>query len=229
MNSKSSVVSFENVSVGVSPAYDSGVDEVTFDIAAGDCLFVVTERNRRRLPLADLAEGLFAPDAGEVSFEGRSWKDLSPDNAARCRGRIGRVFFEHAWISNLDIDENITLAQRHLTHRPLADIQSEALALARLLGWDDLPHTRPAWENRADLQRAQWIRALMGQRSLLLLEYPEEEATADSLDLLWPVIEKRRSEGVAVLWFTFTPGLWENKRVGEVSVRYMRGPRLTEA
>ena len=107
-----------------------------------------------------------------MKFEDTDWEEMAADAAAAARGRIGRVFEVRGWISNLDVDENITLAQRHHTSRPLGEIEAEALALAQQFGLADLPRLRPAMLRAGELRRAAWIRALLGAPTLILLEHP---------------------------------------------------------
>src|SRR5438046_4880672 len=112
-----SIVKVGNVTVPSSAQYETGLSNITFTLDQGDLLLVRIERENERLPLADATEGLVPPSEGTVSFLGDNWQRLSADHAASQRGKIGRLFEDEGWISDIDVDENIMLAERHHTRR----------------------------------------------------------------------------------------------------------------
>jgi ABC-type lipoprotein export system ATPase subunit len=204
------VLRFRSVTVPAGTQYEVGVREVNLDVGPGDLILLRVGKQPLALPLADAAEGLAAGGVGTVAFAGEDWASMGPARAAACRGRIGRVFRGTAWVSNLDVDENITLRERHHGSRPAADVEDEALKLAREFGLADLPRTRPAWTGRDDLRRAQWVRALLGHPLLLLLEYPEEAAPDGELSAWVSAVEAARRGGAGTVWFTSDDRVWNN-------------------
>ena len=175
---------------------------VDMALEAGELLLVELKSEDKGPPLADLAAGLVAPVRGDVWFAGVSWSQRGAEDHARARSRIGRVFEGQGWVSNLDLDENITLAQRHHTARDPAEIQAEAEAWARRLGLAGLPVTRPAWTPPRERSIGQWIRALLGEPLLLLLERPTRDVTREDVSALMDAVQERRAAGVAVMWLT---------------------------
>jgi ABC-type lipoprotein export system ATPase subunit len=223
------VLRFEQVSASAGTRYDGGVSAVDLTLTQGECLLIKAERQSRNLPLADLAEGLLLPDAGTVFFCGNDWNRISPDQGAGLRGRIGRVFEGQAWVSNLDVDENITLRLRHHDRRPVEAIEEEAQALAERLGLGELPRKRPAWVSRYNLQRAQWVRALLGTPDMLLLCYPELHVPETDANRLAAVLMEYCEGGGAVVWFTINPHVWDTVRAANVRRFYMQDDRLEPA
>ena len=124
------ILSFESVTLPPHPPYEAGLAGVSFSLNAAELMLVRVEQGLSRLAFADAAQGLVEPDSGRVMFLGEDWRSMPPNRAAERRGSIGRVFEANGWISNLDVDENITLAQRHHTSRPEGEIVAEASALA---------------------------------------------------------------------------------------------------
>src|SRR2546428_12714184 len=125
MSDLSPILEFSSVSTSPDIVYDLPLSDVTFALRGGELALVRFDHHAPRTPLADAAMGLAALDAGEVRILGENWETLSPDQASRCRGQIGRLF-EHRWVFHLDVDENVTLRLRHHTRRPLAEIDLEA-------------------------------------------------------------------------------------------------------
>lgn len=201
---------FDGVTLAAGVDYDLALRNVSFTLPAGRLLTVHVDAVRR-LPLADAAEGLVPPEQGEIACLGRAWSERTPDDAAACRARIGRTFTAGGWLSNLDVDENITLKQRHHTRQPTEEIQRAAIELARRFGFDDLPRSRPAWLDRAELHRAQWIRALLGTPALLLLEFPETGVPDEWVTALKQAVQERTDTGTATLWLTADPRVWADR------------------
>lgn len=209
------VLQFEDVVLPPTDRFDHSVSGIRFQLSPGECLVVEVGDEQACPPLADVAQGLLAPVAGVVRIEGDDWSDLSPEAASERRHRIGRVFEEQAWLSNLDVDENITLAHRHHTNRPTAAIRQEAQALATRFGLAALPAGRPAWTSRHELTLAQWVRALLGDRCLYILEQPTRDVTRTECDQLVCALREAREAGASVLWLTHDRRIIDNPALSD--------------
>jgi phospholipid/cholesterol/gamma-HCH transport system ATP-binding protein len=189
--------------VGVAGGSDRpALDGVTFRLGPGGLgLVYAPDRAARRL-LADLAEGMAEPDHGQIVFRGQDWRSAGAGAAVAGRAGIGRVFEDTAWVSNLDVDENVTLAQRHHTNRTLGEIDRQARDLAVAVGLTELPKGRPVWVSRGPLQLAQWVRALLGAPSLVILEEPLAGLSADAGERCREALAAARGRGAAALWIT---------------------------
>lgn len=222
----SSVLAFESVSLADAVEYRVRLEDFSLTLERGACARIVAS-GEAHVPTADLALGLIDPDAGAVRCEGQDWRGLPSHIAAERRLRIGRVFQHRGFLSNLDMDENVWLSER-MRGRNLHAVREEADALARRFGLDGLPGDRPAHAGRDKLMRAQWVRALLGEPFLLVLEYPERDVETRHLKALVTEVEKAIERGAAALWIT-TPAassasdvlhpVWE----GEVKDGILRG------
>lgn len=223
------VLSFSEATFGSSAGYDTAIAGVSFQLHPGDLCLVRLEWETLRLPIADLACGIVHPDSGSVQFEGEDWCDMGFGQSTRERGRIGRTFEGVEWVGNLDVDENVLLAERHHTRRPDGQLQNEAEALAREFGLHFLPQTRPAQTSKTDLARAALVRAFMGSPRLLLLERPANAAYPQIMPALLRKLKSARERGAAVLWLTNRPEIWQDADV-RPSCRYaMSGSRMMPA
>ncbi|MCA1810158.1 MAG: organic solvent ABC transporter ATP-binding protein, partial [Lentisphaerae bacterium] len=128
------------------------------------------------------------------------WSRIDQDQALRLRAQIGRVFDWHGWVSNLDVIENITLAQRHHTRRSLREITEEAQALASAFNLPEVPRGRPAAVPHRDLRRAEWVRAFMGRPALVCLERPGMGVAGEHLASLARAVNELCARGGAALW-----------------------------
>ena len=226
MNPSLTILRFGNVTVQSSPDYETGLWDISFALNPGDLLLVRIERENERLPLADATEGLAPPAQGTVSFLGADWQSLSADHAAAHRGKIGRLFDDEGWVSDIDVDENIMLAQRHHTQRTDDDIVDEALKLARMFGLPGLPRGRPGGMRRWDLRKAACIRAFLGQPTLIIIEQPVRGVYADFMAPLLNAVQCARARGAAILWTVTDPQIWNNPAVRATTRAKMFGSEL---
>ncbi len=220
------ILNFAGLTVASSSQYETGLSDASFTLTPGDLLLVQIERENERLPLADAAQGLLHGDRGTVSFLGDDWQQLGVDQAAAQRGKIGRLFDDEGWISDLDVDENILLAQLHHTNRSEAEIMEEALTLARVFGLPGLPRGRPDKVRRWDLRKAACIRAFLGRPTLIIIEQPVRGVYADFMAPLLNAVQSARRRAAAVLWTATDPQTWKSVSMHATSRARMRGSEL---
>jgi len=221
------ILSFRGVSIAVPPPYEFGLEDIDLVLKRGELAIVSVDRGHGFTPLADAAQGLLVPDQGGVYFLGKNWSDLRPAAAADARHKIGRVFVEGGWVSNLNIDENITLGQRHHTNLPIDEIYREAEKLGVFFGLKSLPSRRPAMVRRSILRRAGWVRAFSGDPELILLEEPLKDAYTELLHYLIKGLASALTRGAAVLWITSDMRFLDQTRLAPFKTYRMKGPKLS--
>ena len=229
MDVRDTILTFEDVSIAAQGHQMTGVTSVSFGLAAGDTVLITVEEGRERLPLPDAAEGLLAPDTGKVRFGGESWAGMGPHQQTDRRGTIRRVFADYGWISNLDVLENVCLAECHHTRRHEAEIVAEARGLARRFGMADIPEGRPSRIHSQMLRKLEWVRALLGSPRLIILERPLFGAPKADAPLFVQSVCEAAEKGAAVLWLTDEPRVWECDRFKSVQRFRMDGDKLCAA
>lgn len=221
-----SILEFESVTVAGGHPYDTGLYQVSFAIRAGELVLVRLGNDQARVPVADAASGIIRPDEGSVRSLGQDWNELPSRRADVARGQIGRVFAGTGWVSDLTVEENITLAQRHHTNRPDADIRSEAAALAKRFTLPGLPQGYASAVRRQDLQRAACVRAFLGQPKLLILEEPTAGVYPQIMTPLMASLREARARGAAALWLTADQNVWNDRGIPATLRCTMSGSQL---
>ena len=205
-SSKTPALEFDRVALPLTWPYDTALEDVSFSIRAGELMLITLQAGRVRSPFADLSQALTHPKAGEIRCNGKPWHGMSPVAAAKERSRIGRVFDVGGWISNLDVDENVLLAQRHHNSAPARLLAERAELLAKSFGLASVPIHRPADASQNELRLSQWIRALLVDMNLLVLERPTRDVLPEAVLPFLEAIHQARSRGAAVLWITTDGG-----------------------
>ncbi len=161
----------------------------------------VTCREAEGEVLLDMLQGLEPPDAGRVRVDGIPWTSMGADEESACRRRMRRVFPGTAWLSNLDMDENILLAARYGGAGSDEALRDEAARLCAGLGLPSLPDSRPAWTPLDVQVVCQWVRLLLGEGTVFLIHPPPGAGREDEQPPgLWEMLEERRARGAAILW-----------------------------
>ena len=228
MNTNDPILEFANVTIATAPLEHAGLSHVNARFQPGTLTIIQVEPGNKQLPLADLAEGLLCPAEGHVSFQGKAWTTMLPEQVLQQRAQIGRVFDGHGWISNLNVNENVTLSQRHHTRRPDTEILAEAEALARAFGLGELPKIRPALVAHQDLRRAEWTRAFLGQPLLILLERPMQGVPMEHLPRLISVVREACARKATVLWLTDNDRVERHAELPPATRYAMRGLTLVK-
>ena len=210
MNEPTDILRFHDVMIAADREHESGIFSLNLSLKPGDLTMVSWENEEVRIPLEDAAEGLVAPVRGMVTFLGEDWQTMTADSAATHRGKIGRVFAGESWLSDLDVDQNITLEQRHHTRRPVKEIKLEAIQLCRVFGLTGLPGGWPSNARWQELQKAACVRAFLGAPILILLENPTVGIYTDVIAPLINTVREVRERGAAVLWTTNELRVWNN-------------------
>jgi len=226
MTESANILEFSNVALPGAVRGQAAMRALTFKLPRGCLLLVKVEAGNEYLPIADAAEGLMATTTGFIHWHGKAWNSFEPLAELNIRARIGRVFEKNSWISNLNVNENVTLCQRHHTESPERDIMTEADALARYFGLPEVPRQRPAFVSKRELKMAEWVRALIGKPLLLLLERPETGVPDDDLPKLIDAVQTALRRGAAVIWLTDRAVIW-NTSIWPNEIRYrMQGMEM---
>jgi len=174
-------------------------------IGPGELAFVDGVSNIQRSPLADCIQGSKAAVDGEVLFEGLSWERRNTHEIESARRSIGRIFGSasavSSWVQNLNVTDNVLLAQRFCRGVSETDLIQRAEGLAQRFGLASLPRSRPAATPTEKLALSQWVRAFLPDPlRLLILEQPASRAPESSLHALLEAVSDARAGGGAVLW-----------------------------
>jgi ATP-binding cassette subfamily B protein len=179
------------------------VDDVSFTIEAGELVAIVGINGSGKTTLAKLLCGLYRPDAGSVTWNGRPVHDLD------LRGEVGAIFqtFARYWFSAAD---NIAIGDvaRGTT------VESAAVRrAAELAGADDfLDSLRDGYDTRltveleggTDLSLGQWqrvaiARVLYRDPSLVVLDEPTASLDPHAEAALFATLDDLRRDRTIVM------------------------------
>ncbi len=186
------------------------LDNVSFDIAAGEIVGLIGPNGSGKTTLANLLTGLDRPDAGTIRLDGHSLAGLSPHRIAH--HGLARSFQTPQMPPHLSVLDTIALARSHaekasaaqaLTEYTATTALTRARATARAIlthhGLADLSHTTAAGLPHGSRRRVDIARALATQPRLIILDEPAAGLTDADAGHIAGLLRQAAATGVAVL------------------------------
>lgn len=207
-NDKPLVLQFDNAGYQSTNEFYSSFSGAVFTLRAGDMAAVHIDNDSEHLPFVDLVTGLLAPSTGRVLFMDRDWRAMNAFEQAAARGRIGCVLEGRAWLSSLSVRQNIMLRERHHTQRTDLEISEEADRLCKAAGLAVIPDCRPERVRPRELRVLEWVKAFMGNPSLVVLAFPERDAFSGACPVCMELVEQARAAGSSVVWISDRAEVW---------------------
>jgi peptide/nickel transport system ATP-binding protein len=222
----SPVLSFQNVGQdfrGESGARRKAVDDVSFEVFAGESLGIVGESGSGKTTLARLMMGFDRPTRGRILLDGLPWSELSERRRRPRRGAIQLVSqdplssFDPRFTVRRIVGEALARNERRDPGRSLRRIDA-VLALLDDVGLSsDLVDRRPHELSGGQRQRVAIARALAANPRILVCDEPvsalDVQIQARILDLL---AETRRRLGLTVVFVSHDLAV-----VGQISERVL--------
>jgi simple sugar transport system ATP-binding protein len=180
---------------------------VTLSLHPGRCLGLVGRNGAGKSTLVSVLSGLLAPDAGEVSFDGRPAPAFG--DVAAWRTRIATVFQHSMVVPGLTVAENVFLgrpprrgALSRLGVVSWSQMRDQAARIMADWGFDvdaDAPCGSLTVEQR---QVVEITRALAAGTRCLLLDEPTAALERGAVLRLFDRVRQLREAGVAIMYIS---------------------------
>jgi branched-chain amino acid transport system ATP-binding protein len=173
------------------------VHDVDFVVPAGAINALIGPNGAGKTTIFNMIAGVFVPDAGTVTLDGRQISGLRPDRV--CSAGVGRTFQIVKPFKGLSVLENVTVGALH--RRPdLADARESASAILTRLGLYDRRHQMAESLTLPDRKRLEVARALATEPSLLLLDEVMAGLRPTEVDVMVTFLrELNAASGITIL------------------------------
>ena len=189
----------------------AALSDVSFSISSGEIYGLIGPNGAGKTTLFNVLTGIYAPDAGDFTFDGHPLAGLKPHEVT-ARG-IARTFQNIRLFANLSALENVMIG-RHVrtragvvgavlrtpaTRAEEAAIEQRAVQLLDYVGIAARANDPAGSLPYGDQRRLEIARALATDPKLLALDEPAAGMNESETRALRGLLEKIRADGVTIL------------------------------
>ncbi len=174
------------------------VQWLDFDVRAGEVLGVLGPNGAGKTTLFNLVSGDVAPDAGQMTFDGRPLGQEPPFQ--RCRLGIGRTYQVPRPYGGMTVFENLLVAALFGGRQPEAAAQARCARILDECGLAARANQLAGGLPLLDRKRLELARALASGPRLLLLDEIAGGLTDEESKQLVALVRQIRDGGVTVVW-----------------------------
>lgn len=180
------------------------LSDVDLTVQTGEIMALVGENGAGKSTLVRILNGVFPPDSGEITWQGRSVTIRSPHDAQALG--ISMIHQELALIPYLDVGKNVLLGREPKGTFPgtidwkvlYTQVRQE---LARL-GLDIDPRTQVRRLPIAQQQMVEVAKALSLDARLLVMDEPTSSLTEREVETLFHQMRTLREQGVSIIFIS---------------------------
>jgi lipooligosaccharide transport system ATP-binding protein len=173
------------------------VNDLSFDIAPGECLGVIGPNGAGKTTTIRMCLGQSAPDAGEIHALGLRM----PQDARAIKARLGVVSQFDTLDPDFSLEENILVYGRYFGMKD-AEIRPR---IPQLLEFASLSHkakSKPGELSGGMRRRLSLARALVNNPDLLMLDEPTTGLDPQARHLMWERLQVLLQQGKSILLTT---------------------------
>jgi simple sugar transport system ATP-binding protein len=175
-------------------------DKVDLALYPGEIHAVLGENGAGKTTLMNILSGMYQPDGGSITLDGRPVTIGSPSEALALG--IGTVYQHFTLVSNLSVIENVMLGTKtgFVLNLSRGEQQLRELLAGFELNTD--PNTEVRHLSIGQRQRVEIVKVLFRGTRVLLLDEPTSVLTPSEVEGLFRILRRLREEGVSVVLIT---------------------------
>ncbi|MBN1503915.1 MAG: ABC transporter ATP-binding protein [Candidatus Eisenbacteria bacterium] len=178
-------------------------DSVNLEVERGEIHALVGENGAGKSTLMRILYGLYRPDSGHVSIDGKRVEIKSPSDAISLG--VGMVHQHFMLIPQLSVAENVVLGSepsRSGVFLDLAAASRRIEELSRLFALSVDPRPQVDKLSVGAQQRVEILKILFRGAELLILDEPTAVLTPQETEALFVILRKMREQGKTILFIT---------------------------
>ncbi len=138
--------------------------------------------------------GIHAPDTGTISFDGRIYSDLTPDEKRELRTEIGMVFQGSALFDSMTVAENVGFPLKMFTENSKSDNQDRVDFVLKRVNLIDAHHKLPSEISGGMQKRVAIARAIVNNPKYLFCDEPNSGLDPNTATLIDNLIKEITEE-----------------------------------
>ena len=177
-------------------------DQVDFDLRKGEIHALLGENGAGKTTLMNILYGLYKPDAGQVSVDGKPIVIHSPKDSIHAG--IGMVHQHFMLIPVFSVAENIMLGDE-VTKHGMLDVKTVSIRVRELSKQYNLDVDPDALVGQLPVgvqQRVEIVKTLYRNAQILILDEPTAVLTPQEVDELFVIMRELTRRGVSIIFIT---------------------------
>ena len=175
-------------------------DHVDLDICAGELHALLGENGSGKSTLMSVLAGLYRPDAGTITVDGKVRKFTSPRDAIACG--IGMIHQHFKLVEPFTVTENMMMGDNSGLFLSGKKVKAEIVALGEKYGLSVNPDAVVGYLSVGEKQRVEILRALYHGSQVLIMDEPTAVLTPQETCELFANLKKMANNGCAVVFIT---------------------------
>ncbi len=174
---------------------------VSMDVHAGEVHGLIGENGAGKSTLMKILAGVYQPDRGEMTLDGRSYAPASPIDGRRAG--ISMIYQELVLAPHLTVEENVTLGAEHTRFGWIRSRSDEVRDVLGWLGQEGIdPEARVRSLSIGKQQLVEIARALLLNARVVVMDEPTSSLAAADTRALFDVMRRLKRRGVAVIYIS---------------------------
>ena len=198
MDNKTPAVRMRNITKTFGPVVAN--DKVWLDIYRGEILALLGENGSGKTTLMNMLSGIYFPDEGEISVDGKPVVIRSPKDAFELG--IGMIHQHFKLVDVLTAAENIVLGLNEPGRLNLEKVAERVRGICNAYGFEVDPNQKIYDMSVSQKQTVEIIKVLYRGADILILDEPTAVLTPQETDKLFAVLRNMRDDGKAVVIIT---------------------------
>ena len=212
------MIKFENVTMAYRKDGNPALNDVSFEIADGEFVFLVGQSGAGKSTILRLLIREESAQAGTVLIDDINIGMLPEKEVPKLRRNIGMVFQDFRLLPEKTVAENVAFALQVLNKTP-EEIRQTVPAVLDLVGLLDKANRRPEQLSGGEQQRVAIARALVNRPAILMADEPTGNLDPDTSVEIMRLLDQINKAGTTVIMATHDAGIVDQmrKRVIEIT------------
>lgn len=198
MDNKTAAVKMRNITKTFGSVVAN--DKVWLDIYRGEILALLGENGSGKTTLMNMLSGIYFPDEGEISIDGRDVVIRSPKEAFDLG--IGMIHQHFKLVDVLSAAENIVLGLNEPGRLDIDKVAKKVREICDMYGFEVDPYQKIYDMSVSQKQTVEIIKVLYRGADILILDEPTAVLTPQETDKLFTVLRNMRDAGKAIVIIT---------------------------
>jgi cell division transport system ATP-binding protein len=212
------MIKFENVTMAYRKDGNPALNNVSFEIADGEFVFLVGQSGAGKSTILRLLIREESAQEGTVLIDEINIGMLPEKEVPKLRRNIGMVFQDFRLLPEKTVSENVAFALQVLNKSP-NEIKQTVPAVLDLVGLLDKANRRPEQLSGGEQQRVAIARALVNRPAILMADEPTGKLDPDTSVEIMRLLDQINKAGTTVIMATHDAGIVDQmrKRVIEIT------------